>query len=149
MRRSTRIGGKFAGDSVDCADDRYVFDEVLNQEATQSMVFERTAKPLLPGVLEGYNATIFAYGVSPFKSIYGLVLMDRQLDAEKHTRSVVKKEMRESLSDPWNISITNSRKTRKRTIIMSNYLLSRFTTKPHKIFCRIQTPNAPAKACRY
>jgi kinesin family protein 18/19 len=33
-------------------------------EATQSMVFERTAKPLLPGVLDGYNATVFAYGVS-------------------------------------------------------------------------------------
>ena len=149
MRRSTRIGGKFAGDSVDCADDRYVFDEVLNQEATQSMVFERTAKPLLPGVLEGYNATIFAYGVSPSGSSYELVLMARQLDAERHIRSVVKREMRESLSDPWNISLTNSRKTRKRTIIMSNYLLSRFTTKPHKISCRIQTPNAPAKACRY
>jgi hypothetical protein len=43
---------------------RYVFDEVLNQEATQSMVFEKTAKPLLSGVLDGYNATVFAYGVS-------------------------------------------------------------------------------------
>jgi len=47
------------------ADGRYVFDEVLNQEATQSMVFERTAKPMLAGVLDGYNATVFAYGVSP------------------------------------------------------------------------------------
>ena len=46
------------------ADGRYVFDEVLNQEATQSMVFERTAKPMLAGVLDGYNATVFAYGVS-------------------------------------------------------------------------------------
>jgi kinesin family protein 18/19 len=44
-------------------DVRYIFDEVLNQEATQSMVFERTAKPLLAGVLDGYNATVFAYGV--------------------------------------------------------------------------------------
>ena len=96
MQRSTRIGGEYPGESVDCADDRYVFDEVLNQEATQSMVFERTAKPLLPGVLEGYNATIFAYGVSLFVSCYGLVLMDRQLDAERHTRSVVKKGMKES-----------------------------------------------------
>ena len=30
------------------------------------MVFERTAKPMLAGVLDGYNATVFAYGVSPF-----------------------------------------------------------------------------------
>jgi kinesin family protein 18/19 len=65
VQGSIKIGGGFPSDSVELADDRYIFDEVLNQEATQSMVFERTAKPLLPGVLEGYNATIFAYGVSP------------------------------------------------------------------------------------
>jgi kinesin family protein 18/19 len=45
--------------------DRYVFDRVFNQEATQSMVFEQSVKPLLGGVLDGYNATVFAYGVSP------------------------------------------------------------------------------------
>ena len=65
MRGYIKTGGESPDDSTDRADDRYIFDEVLNQEATQSMVFERTAKPLLPGVLEGYNATIFAYGVSP------------------------------------------------------------------------------------
>jgi hypothetical protein len=43
---------------------RYVFDRVFNQEATQSMVFEHSVKPLLAGVLDGYNATVFAYGVS-------------------------------------------------------------------------------------
>lgn len=42
---------------------RYVFDRVFNQEATQSMVFEHSVKPLLGGVLDGYNATVFAYGV--------------------------------------------------------------------------------------
>ena len=96
MRDSIKTGGESLSDESNHADDRYVFDEVLNQEATQSMVFERTAKPLLPGVLEGYNATIFAYGVSPFMSSFGSVLMDRQLDAERHTRSVVKKGMKES-----------------------------------------------------
>ena len=33
-------------------------------EATQDEVFRRTAMPLLEGILTGYNATIFAYGVS-------------------------------------------------------------------------------------
>jgi len=70
VRDYIKIGGKFSDDKVDCADDRYIFDEVLNQEATQSMVFERTAKPLLPGVLEGYNATIFAYGVCSFSLVW-------------------------------------------------------------------------------
>lgn len=47
---------------------RYVFDRVFNQEATQSMVFEHSVKPLLGGVLEGYNATVFAYGVRSARS---------------------------------------------------------------------------------
>lgn len=33
-------------------------------DASQQMVFDSTAKPLLDGVLDGYNATVFAYGVS-------------------------------------------------------------------------------------
>ncbi|WVF71453.1 hypothetical protein IAT40_006257 [Kwoniella sp. CBS 6097] len=43
---------------------KYVFDQVFSMEATQEEVFERTAKPLLPGVLDGYNATVFAYGAT-------------------------------------------------------------------------------------
>jgi hypothetical protein len=41
--------------------------------ATQEEVFENTAFPLLDGVLNGFNATIFAYGVSwssPFVFIF-------------------------------------------------------------------------------
>jgi kinesin family protein 18/19 len=47
---------------------RYVFDHVFQMDTTQEEVFEKTAKPLLPGVLDGYNATVFAYGVSHFNS---------------------------------------------------------------------------------
>lgn len=36
--------------------------------AEQEEVFTKTAKPLLPGVLDGYNATVFAYGVG-FRSV--------------------------------------------------------------------------------
>ena len=43
---------------------RYIFDHVFQQQASQEAVFERTGKPLLQGVLDGYNATVFAYGVS-------------------------------------------------------------------------------------
>lgn len=31
--------------------------------ATQQQIYEETAKPMLDGVLQGLNATIFAYGV--------------------------------------------------------------------------------------
>lgn len=42
---------------------RYCFDRVFEQKATQVEVFEQTALPLLPGLLDGFNATVFAYGV--------------------------------------------------------------------------------------
>jgi hypothetical protein len=41
---------------------RYAFDRVLDASATQADVYAQTARPLLKGVLRGYNATVFAYG---------------------------------------------------------------------------------------
>ncbi|XAO23768.1 hypothetical protein I312_102548 [Cryptococcus bacillisporus CA1280] len=43
---------------------KYVFDQVFGMGAEQEEVFAKTAKPLLPGVLDGYNATVFAYGAT-------------------------------------------------------------------------------------
>ncbi|ORX36676.1 P-loop containing nucleoside triphosphate hydrolase protein [Kockovaella imperatae] len=43
---------------------RYIFDHVFQRNATQEAVFEKTAKPLLSGVLDGFNATVFAYGAT-------------------------------------------------------------------------------------
>jgi kinesin family protein 18/19 len=45
-------------------DKRFMFDKVFNHEARQHDVYESTAQPLLNGLLDGYNATVFAYGVS-------------------------------------------------------------------------------------
>ena len=39
-------------------------DYVFGPQATQLEVLEKTTKLLLDGVLDGYNATVFAYGVS-------------------------------------------------------------------------------------
>jgi kinesin family protein 18/19 len=50
---------------------RYVFDQVFNMHANQEEVFEKTVLPLLDGVLNGYNATAFAYGVSPPCLLFG------------------------------------------------------------------------------
>ena len=47
-------------------DRRFIFDRVFRHDARQEDVFEGTAKPLLGNLLNGYNATIFAYGVSTF-----------------------------------------------------------------------------------
>lgn len=45
-------------------DKRFMFDRVLDGEARQEEVYAATAKPLLNGLLDGYNATVFAYGAT-------------------------------------------------------------------------------------
>ena len=40
----------------------FTFDRVFDESSTQISVFQDTAVPLVNDVLEGYNATIFAYG---------------------------------------------------------------------------------------
>jgi kinesin family member 18/19 len=44
-------------------DKRFMFDKVFSHEAGQQDVYDATARPLLSGLLDGYNATVFAYGV--------------------------------------------------------------------------------------
>ncbi|KAN0063301.1 tubulin-dependent ATPase kip3 [Thecaphora frezii] len=45
-------------------DMRYAFDRVFNSSCTQNDVFEQTCKPLMDGILNGYNASVFAYGAT-------------------------------------------------------------------------------------
>nr|CDI52434.1 related to kinesin [Melanopsichium pennsylvanicum 4] len=45
-------------------DVRYAFDRVFDSTASQTDVFDETCKPLLDGILNGYNASVFAYGAT-------------------------------------------------------------------------------------
>ncbi len=45
-------------------DDRWTFDAVINQSLTQKMIFDQYITPLVDRVMEGYHATVFAYGQS-------------------------------------------------------------------------------------
>ena len=45
-------------------DQTFGFDRIFDQGTTQGEVYEATTKPLLDSVLDGYNATIFAYGAT-------------------------------------------------------------------------------------
>ena len=40
----------------------YAFDQVFSESSSQLHVYERTVRFLIPYVLQGYNATVFAYG---------------------------------------------------------------------------------------
>lgn len=43
---------------------RFIFDGLFDMKATQQEVFENTTKPLLDSILDGFNATAFAYGAT-------------------------------------------------------------------------------------
>ncbi|ODV79240.1 kinesin-domain-containing protein [Suhomyces tanzawaensis NRRL Y-17324] len=43
---------------------RFVFDKLFDVPATQEDVYFGTTRPLLDSVLDGYNATVFAYGAT-------------------------------------------------------------------------------------
>lgn len=43
---------------------RYAFDVAFGQSSDQHEVFVGTAQKLLPSILEGYNASVFAYGAT-------------------------------------------------------------------------------------
>ncbi|EUC35380.1 hypothetical protein COCCADRAFT_91060 [Bipolaris zeicola 26-R-13] len=57
-RSTTGPQGKRAKDQT------FAFDRVFDDTTSQSDVYEATTKPLLDSVLEGYNATVFAYGAT-------------------------------------------------------------------------------------
>lgn len=45
-----------------CVWQHFSFDHVYDEHSTQEFVYENTAKQAVLSVLEGYNATILAYG---------------------------------------------------------------------------------------
>ncbi|KAF1846302.1 kinesin-domain-containing protein [Cucurbitaria berberidis CBS 394.84] len=45
-------------------DQTFAFDRVFDDTTSQGDVYESTTKPLLDSVLDGYNATVFAYGAT-------------------------------------------------------------------------------------
>ncbi|XP_066433936.1 kinesin-like protein KIF19 [Eleutherodactylus coqui] len=54
----------------------FVFDEVLDQCASQDCVYESTTKSLVEGIVSGYNATVFAYGPTGTGKTYTMLGMD-------------------------------------------------------------------------
>ena len=40
----------------------YTFDTVFNTDASQTQLYETSVRPAVQAVLEGFNATVLAYG---------------------------------------------------------------------------------------
>lgn len=52
---------------------RFAFDHAFGPDSEQSEVFENTTAFLLDGVLQGYNATVFAYGATGAGKTYTML----------------------------------------------------------------------------
>lgn len=45
-------------------DKTYYFDKVFNEQQSNAEVFESTMESLIPNIMEGFNVTCFAYGMT-------------------------------------------------------------------------------------
>ena len=52
---------------------KYAFDHVFASEDSQVTVFNHTTKFLIQGVLDGFNATVFAYGQTGAGKTYTMI----------------------------------------------------------------------------
>ena len=52
---------------------QFFFDYVFGPSSTQEEVYQNTAQKLLPGIIEGYNATVFAYGATGSGKTYTML----------------------------------------------------------------------------
>ncbi|GMH54382.1 hypothetical protein TrRE_jg6810, partial [Triparma retinervis] len=62
----------------------YQFDEAFDANVPQYEVYQRTAKRLIPSVLEGFNVTVFAYGATGAGKTHTMMGSER-MDAERAT----------------------------------------------------------------
>lgn len=52
---------------------RYAFDVAFDESTGQKEVFEHTTKVLIPGLINGFNATVFAYGATGAGKTYTML----------------------------------------------------------------------------
>jgi kinesin family protein 18/19 len=69
-------GGFFGNSTRRCKDIKYAFDRIFDETCSQLEVYEGTTKFLIDGVLNGYNATVFAYGATGAGKTYTMMGCD-------------------------------------------------------------------------
>lgn len=55
------------------ADMQYAFDHVFDEDTHQEHVYDKTTKPIIKYVMDGYNATVFAYGATGSGKTYSMI----------------------------------------------------------------------------
>ncbi|CAI2382462.1 unnamed protein product [Moneuplotes crassus] len=72
---TTHGDGDFASNQASggVKEKQYAFDYVFDENTEQKIVFDKTTQILLEGVLDGYNATVFAYGATGAGKTYTML----------------------------------------------------------------------------
>ena len=65
------------GQGVQHKEKRYKFDRAFDGNCTNPQVYDNTVRGLIPGVLKGLNATVFAYGATGSGKTYTMVGNER------------------------------------------------------------------------
>ena len=66
----------------------FTFDHTYDWRATQELIFNQTALPILESIMEGYNGTIFAYGQTGTGKTYTMEGNDNETDKGIIPRSI-------------------------------------------------------------
>ncbi|XP_068100587.1 kinesin-like protein KIF19 isoform X2 [Hyperolius riggenbachi] len=77
-------------------DRTFVFDAVFDQDVTQEQVYEATTKTLIEGIMNGYNATVFAYGPTGTGKTYTMLGVDCESGIYINTLNDLFKAIKES-----------------------------------------------------
>jgi len=72
-----RLGRQTGPTGKRVKDQTFAFDRVFDETTTQGDVYEATTKPLLDSVLDGYNATVFAYGATGCGKTHTITYVDK------------------------------------------------------------------------
>lgn len=74
---------------------QYAFDYAFDKETNQVEVFNKTTKFLCDGVLNGYNATVFAYGATGAGKTYTMLGTEENPGNMFHTLKELFNKMKE------------------------------------------------------
>ena len=93
---------------------RFTFDHVYDQNASQENVYKNTAKAVVDSALQGYNATIFAYGQTGTGKTY---TMEGFHEKQHDLRGIIPRSIEQIFS-----YISTSVSPRMRFLVRASYL---------------------------
>ncbi|KAF1930531.1 kinesin-domain-containing protein [Didymella exigua CBS 183.55] len=94
-----RAGRSYAPQGKRVKDQTFAFDRVFDDTTSQADIYESTAKPLLDNVLDGYNATVFAYGATGCGKTHTITYVDTGTPGDPGIIFLTMQELFEKISE--------------------------------------------------